>query len=137
MSTRAPLVVVQDLRESFNPPWSPDIVVERAELECGNYSLQGHTATLSFQIFWSLGDLAACVDQGREAFEAFLERLASYRTRFIIVVGHQYTELVAYVAAAGIDAGVLISWADNEDATGVTRTMEWHFRRLVRLRELN
>jgi len=131
-----PLIVVQDSRETFSPPWSPDIEVERAELECANYSVRGMTASVAYKVFWSLDDMCASLDRDRQAFDVMVRRLTAYRNRVLIVVGGTtYTEAERYVIHLALDSGLVACWPAN--AMGATGMMAWHFRRLARLQELN
>lgn len=82
--------VIYDTREQTRDGvftgWTfpPDVVVERAKLNFGDYSVKGLTDLIVIERK-SLPDLVACVGRERDRFERELTALRGYRYKAVIV----------------------------------------------------
>ena len=72
-----------DTREQL--PWTLEpLKRERATLATGDYSVKGLESFVSIERK-SLSDYLGCIGQGRERFEAEMQRILAYETRAVIV----------------------------------------------------
>lgn len=82
--------VLIDTREQRPLRFAPDLGVDCgvASLPTGDYSVRGYTHVIALERK-SLPDLVATLSQGRERFEAELDRLAGYRFKAILIEADQ------------------------------------------------
>ncbi len=144
-------VVIADTREQLVLRFSGGVMVERATLPTGDYSLRGFTDFVAIERK-TIHDLVRCVGPERPRFMDCCRRLQAYELRAIVVeaslddvLAHAYgsathpQSVIGTVLALHVDYAVPTIWAGNaNNAANIVERMlvrVWR-KRLERREEL-
>jgi hypothetical protein len=130
------LVVIQDARHEFEPPWSGDVLVQLGRLDVGHFSARGVTDLITIGAVWSPAEVTECIGPRRHEFEALLRGLARFPRRMLVFVGDIWGEDTRQVSRLAYEHG-RVGIACQPDVEAATWLIERCLRGAVAMRRAN